>query len=142
MVSSLLSIFLAQSNPLPTAINNKPRKEAKAQVKSSPKATTRKRKVKLEPVEDNDNDNDNDKLIAITAPPRKRPRPQAKNTEASSSCRTSSNDSASHASQFIDTGLDIVGHMSIELAEMEANIKRMRKSLAVFNSSMKSAGRD
>jgi hypothetical protein len=66
MVSSLLSIFLAQSNPLPTAINNKPRKEAKAQVKSSPKATTRKRKVKLEPVEDDD-----DKPIAITAPPRK-----------------------------------------------------------------------
>jgi hypothetical protein len=137
MVRSLLSIFPAQSNPLPTAINNKPRKEAKAQVKSSPKATTRKRKVKLEPVED-----DNDKPIAITAPPRKRPRPQAKNAEASSSRRTSSNGSASHASQFIDTGLDMVGHMSIELAEMEANIKRMRKSLAVFNSSMKSAGRD
>jgi hypothetical protein len=137
MVSSLLSIFQAQSNPLPTAINNKPRKEAKAQVKSSPKATTRKRKVKLEPVEDDD-----DKPIAITAPPRKRPRPQAKNAEASSSRRTSSNGSASHASQFIDTGLDMVGHMSIELAEMEANIKRMRKSLAVFNSSMKSAGRD
>lgn len=138
MVSSLLSIFQAQSNPLPTAINNKPRKEAKAQVKSSPKATTRKCKVKLEPVEDDDDD----KPIAITAPPRKRPRPQAKNAEASSSRRTSSNGSASHASQFIDTGLDMVGHMSIELAEMEANIKRMRKSLAVFNSSMKSAGRD
>jgi len=141
MVSSLLSIFLAQSNPLPTAINNKPCKEAKAQVKSSPKATTRKRKVKLEPVEDDDDDDDN-KPIAITAPPWKRPRPQAKNVEASSLRRTSSNGSASHASQFIDTGLDMVGHMSIELAEMEANIKRMRKSLAVFNSSMKSAGRD
>ena len=133
----------AQSNCLPTVTNQKPRKEAKTKAKPSPKPTTRKRKVKFEPVEDNDDDDDDDdQPISITAPPRKRPRPQVTNAAASSSRRTSTNGSTSLASQFIDTSLDMVGHMSIELTEMEANIKRMRKSLAVFNSSMQSAGRE
>ena len=137
-VSFIYNISPARSNSFPTVLNLKPRNPAAPKPKVSLRPT-RKRLVKAEPIDVDEDEAPADKRISITAPPPKRT--QA-NADASGSQKSNSKGSPSYASQFVDSRLDMVGHMSIELASLEENINHLRKSLAVFNETMCSANKE